>query len=345
MTLESETVNDGESAEAETQHHFQLVAKAKKIPDVDCRTPAAEAIQLVLRARLEEMCALRDRALDWSDPEGIHDMRVASRRLRSVLADFKPYLRRGTLPRGRLKMIAAALGTVRDEDVSLLALESLKTKVAEQIAQGIEAIAGERRRRRLHERASLEKMIGNAAIFEFRQDFLTRLETAVPGSGEVSTAKAAPKNQTFRQVGGDVITRRLKGLSEGSECIYHPTRRKKLHRLRILAKRMRYAVDLFSDCWPDEFKTIAREIARLQTSLGGLHDCDVWIAELGKRIKKSNRARRSRDTHDPHADTAVWLLQYFARERTNHYGEALVRWQEWQATGFLTKLKELVGKD
>src|SRR5258708_39778425 len=103
------------------------------------------------------MCALRDRALDWNDPEGVHDMRVASRRLRSALADFKPYLRRGTLPRGRLKMIAAALGTVREEDVSLLALESLKTRVAERIAQGIEAIADERRRRRVPEPALLEK--------------------------------------------------------------------------------------------------------------------------------------------------------------------------------------------
>jgi len=321
------------------------VARAKKIPDVDYRTPAAEAIQLVLRTRLEEMCALRDRALDWNDPEGVHDMRVASRRLRSALADFKSYLSRGTLPRGRLKMIAAALGTVRDEDVSLLALENLKTKVAEQIAQGIEAIADERRRRRLDERALLGKMIGNAAISEFQQDFLTRLETAVHRSGEASAAKTTHKNQTFRQIGIEVITRRLKGLSEGSECIYHPIRTKELHRLRILAKKLRYAVELFSDCWPGEFKTIAREIARLQTSLGGLHDCDVWIAELGKRLKKSNRAGRNKSKSDPHADAAVWLLQHFARERTNHHGDALVRWQEWQATGLLTKLKELVRKN
>ena len=268
-------------------------------------------------------------------------MRVASRRLRSALADFKPCLRRGTLPRRRLKMIAAALGTVRDEDVSLMALESLKTKVTEQIAEGIEAIADERRRRRLHERVSLERMIGNAAIFEFQQDFLTRLETAVQAGGTF-TSKAAHKNQTFRQVGADVITQRLKGLSEGSECIYEPTRMKELHRLRILAKRLRYAVELFSGCWPEELKTIAREVARLQTSLGGLHDCDIWIAELGRRIKKSNRAKNA---HDPHADAAVWLVQYFARERTNHHGDALVRWQEWQATGFLTKLKEIVRKN
>ena len=321
------------------------MAKAKKISDVDCGAPAAEAIQIVLRNRLAELCALRDRALDWSDPEGVHDMRVASRRLRSAMADFKPYLRRGTLPRRRLKMIASALGKVRDEDVSLMALERLKTKVAEQTARGIEAIADERRRQRLHERVSLEKAVGNAAIFDFQQDFLTRLETAIQGSGETSTSKAARKNQTFRQVGVDVITQRLKVLIEGSECIYDPIRMKELHRLRILAKRLRYAVELFSRCWADEFKTIAKEVARMQTSLGGLHDCDIWIAELGRRIKKSNRAKNGGSSYDPHTDAALWLLQYFARERTNHYGDALVCWQEWEATGFLAKLKELVRKN
>src|ERR1700687_5935731 len=178
---------------------------------------------------MKTMCALREHALNWSDPEGVHDMRVASRRLRSALADFKPYLRRETLPRRRLKMIAAALGAVRDEDVSLMALESLKTKVAETIAQGIEAIAEERRRRRLHERASLEKMIAPADIFKFQQDFLARLETAGQGPGETSTSKADLKSRTFRQVGVEVITQRLKGLSEGSECIYDPTRMKELH--------------------------------------------------------------------------------------------------------------------
>jgi CHAD domain-containing protein len=321
------------------------VAKQKDIVNLDCGSPAAEAIEIVLRDRLEKMCALRDRALDWSDPEGVHDMRVASRRLRSALSDFKSYLRRERLPYRQLKMIAAALGTVRDEDVSLLALESLKSQAAERIAEGIEAIADERRRRRLQERAALEKVVGKSEIEEFQKQFVTRIATAFRISGQPNSAKTADKLPTFRRVGVEVITGRLKGLSEGSEGIYDPTRTKELHRLRILAKRLRYAVELFSPCWDDEFRKIAREVARMQTSLGGLHDCDMWIAELGPRIKKCNRAKGGRSHYDPRADAAVWLLQYFIRERTNHYGDALICWQEWQASGFLTKLKRIVRKN
>jgi CHAD domain-containing protein len=310
---------------------------------LDCDAPGAEAIQLVLRQRLEEMCALRDRALDWSDPEGVHSMRVASRRLRSAIADFKPYVRQGTLPRERLKMIAADLGAVRDEDVSLLALERLEQKVDERVAAGIEAIAEERRRRRLKEREALQLSISNTAIVEFAQDFLDGLEAATQ-SPQIKSDPTV-KDHTFRQVGVEVVSRRLKGLSDGSGCIYDPTRMKELHRLRILAKRLRYAVELFSPCWKDEFKTIAKEVAQMQTSLGGLHDCDMWIAELGARLEKSHQARRHGHASDPNSDAAVWLLRHFARERTDHYRDALARWQEWHATGFLKQFKKLLRKN
>lgn len=315
------------------------MAKQKEMK-LECDAPAARAIELVLRQLLESMCALRDRALDWSDPEGVHKMRVASRRLRSAVSDFKPYLRHGTLPPERLKMIAAALGAVRDEDVSLLALERLEQKVDEKVAAGIEAVAKARRGHRLKERKALQRAIGNTAIVEFTQDFLEGLEAATQSSQ--INSEPARKNHTFRQIGVEVISARLKGLSEGSACIYDPTRMKELHRLRILAKRLRYAVELFSPCWKDEFKTIAKEVAQVQTSLGGLHDCDMWIAELGARLKKSNRAKRPARAGDPNSDAAIWLLHHFARERTDHYRDALARWQEWHATGLLKKLKKLL---
>ena len=68
------------------------MAKPGQIAGIDCDASAAGGIRLVLMFRLEEMCALRDEALDYGNPEGVHDMRVASRRLRSALRDFMPYL-------------------------------------------------------------------------------------------------------------------------------------------------------------------------------------------------------------------------------------------------------------
>jgi CHAD domain-containing protein len=314
------------------------VAKEKPIANLNCHDAAGQAIQVVLGARLEIMCDLRDAALNWDDPEGVHDMRVASRRLRSALSDFKPYFRKRSMPLNRLKTIAKSLGAVRDEDVVLAALAALRAKADEEVAKGIGAIVDAHQRRRVQARSILEHTIRSPAIAEFRDDFRTRLGTAtnIPDSaGE----QAAHQVLTFSQAGTRIIGARLKQLSDAGDAVYFPLQTKKLHQLRILAKRLRYAVELFAPCGGDEFKKSAVEIAHFQTSLGELHDCDIWITNLGARLKKEKGAGLDDWQNN---EAAVWLLRHFAGERTKHYCHALARWHKWQTEGFLDRLKAMI---
>src|SRR5260370_14517342 len=103
------------------------MAKVKYISGLDCSAPADKMVRLVLRTQLKAMCDLRDKALEWHDPEGVHDMRVLSRRLRSAISDFKPFWRKSSVPRLKLRAIAKSLGAVRDEDVALAARAGLKS--------------------------------------------------------------------------------------------------------------------------------------------------------------------------------------------------------------------------
>ena len=113
--------------------------------------------------------------------------------------------------------------------------------------------------------------------------------------------------------------------------------------MRILAKRLRYAVELFASCWGDELKKHADEIARLQTSLGELHDCDVWIANLGSRLKKKGASDGGTGPNLVRENEAVvWLLQHFVNERTKHYCRTLARWHKWETEGFLQGLKAMM---
>src|SRR5215213_8322656 len=97
------------------------MAKAKRIRGIDCNAPAPAGMKLVLVTRFAELQAWREAALDWTDPEGVHSMRVASRRLRSALRDFMPYIRKRPLAQmlKQLRSIADALGEVRDQDVAI----------------------------------------------------------------------------------------------------------------------------------------------------------------------------------------------------------------------------------
>ena len=149
----------------------------------------------------------------------------------------------------------------------------------------------------------------------------------------------------FGLVASEVIAERLKEFrSAAAETIYRPAATKDLHELRILSKRLRYAIELFAPCRGKELKDIAREVALMQTSLGELHDCDVWIEDLGQRLKRTARKRKDDPDNARERAAAVWLLRHFAKERTEHYRAALARWEDWESREFLNNLKSLVSE-
>src|SRR5882724_6006603 len=321
------------------------MAKREPLRGLDCSAPAEQMVRLVLRGQLKAMCKLRVKALNWKDPEGVHDMRVRSRRLRSAMSDFRPYLRGAALPRLKLRTIANALGAVRDEDVALVALEELKAYAKGPAAEGLQIIADEHRKRRKAAREKLKIAIKPSVIDHFRKEFQAKLKTLRIVSAKESQPKSSDESISFRDIAREIVQTRIKELREASHHLYFPFQIKELHELRILAKRLRYAVELFADCWERRADEIAKEIALWQTSLGELHDCDVWIDNLGNRLKQTARKDKTDKTIMQLRAGAAWLVKYFAKERTEHYREALTRWQEWQANNFLEQLESILEID
>src|SRR5829696_9646391 len=134
------------------------MAKAKRIRGLRSDMPATAGIRLVLISRLGEMQGWRDAALDWTDPEGVHSMRVASRRLRSILRDFTPYLRKRALSGvlKELKDIADALGEVRDQDVAIMALEKIVNHAPAELSPALQQFIGAKREIRDRAREELK---------------------------------------------------------------------------------------------------------------------------------------------------------------------------------------------
>ena len=99
-----------------------------------------EAAAEVVAERADAMFGKRRGVLDTADIEGVHGMRVATRRLRAALEVFGPCLdrERGKQALSDVKALAAALGERRDRDVQLERLERLQER-----AQGAERHAVE----------------------------------------------------------------------------------------------------------------------------------------------------------------------------------------------------------
>ena len=140
------------------------MAPARPIRDLSCDESFRSAAGKTIWTRFEEMMSFRDAALRGKDIEGVHDMRVATRRLRAALELF-----RDAFPRRRLapmledvKGLADALGAVRDLDVMIDRLSAdRRGRPASQrlvLDEFIADMRGERQRARRELKALLDDL-------------------------------------------------------------------------------------------------------------------------------------------------------------------------------------------
>jgi CHAD domain-containing protein len=158
------------------------VAKAAEI-DADPFEPFALAAARIVRRRADELFVHAEGVLDTSDIERVHDMRVASRRLRAVLEIFEPCFPQGdfkTVLRD-VKAIADALGERRDPDVHIEAMEAFEAGVQATNRPGIEALVA-----RLRERQARGNDTLAAALEELGEnDLHERLQSLCDGAEEL----------------------------------------------------------------------------------------------------------------------------------------------------------------
>ncbi len=140
------------------------MASARTIHDLSCDESFRSAAGKIIWTRFEEMLSFRDEALAGTDIEGVHDMRVASRRLRAAVELFRDVFPQNELKPmlNKVKDIADSLGQVRDLDVMLERLTAdLKGRPAAQrlvLNEIIAEMGQERTRARRNLKATLNEL-------------------------------------------------------------------------------------------------------------------------------------------------------------------------------------------
>jgi len=150
------------------------MAKAREIPGLEPDMPYALAAARTVEVRAAEVFEHEGDVLDVADIERVHDMRVATRRLRAVLEIYEPCFPRADVKAvlADVKRLADALGERRDPDVQIAALERFEEAVARADAPGVEAFAG-----RLREEQSAGNTVLAAALADAEAaDLRGRLE-------------------------------------------------------------------------------------------------------------------------------------------------------------------------
>ena len=118
------------------------MAKARDIPGFSADLPFREAAALAVGTRADEVWEHEQRAMDIADIEGVHDMRVATRRLRAAMEIFAPCFpkKRHRKALREVKDLADLLGTRRDPDVMIERLRGIEARLTQEDRPGIESL-------------------------------------------------------------------------------------------------------------------------------------------------------------------------------------------------------------
>ena len=121
------------------------MAKALDIPDLDADTVFRDAAARAVEVRTEELFDHAEGVLDLDDIERVHDMRVASRRLRAVLEIFGPCFPKRQLRSALadVKQLAERVGERRDPDVAVSSLEQIGAGLTSDDAPGLDSLIAE----------------------------------------------------------------------------------------------------------------------------------------------------------------------------------------------------------
>ena len=253
---------------SKAERGYRLSLGAPLVPVKAAPSPLA-ATQTPLQA-FRAIAAACIAQLQWNelgageaDPEFIHQMRVALRRLRSALRTFRPTLppdfEQAVVP--PIRVLARALGEARDWDV-----------LAEEIVgPARQAFAGDARlealdtavgRAREQARSTARLALAATEHAVFLLEFTARLQRAESGPAAPDLADFAARRLGRLHKKALVLAKAAQETDPAS-----------LHALRIGVKRLRYAIEFFAPLYrPHEVRAALTSLTGLQDSLGALND-------------------------------------------------------------------------
>ena len=288
------------------------------------------------------------------DPEAVHRLRVASRRLRAALPLFSLFFPEKDLRRWiqEVKECTRALGAARDTDVRIAFLKKyLKSrrhdpgkKEAGHPAAGMpgaDPLVRLQKKLRNERKAQQEKLIRVLDAIEQGGKLLDLREACRALSLQKTRGK---KNRIsgIIPVAADRIGARLVSPQRYEPFVRSPDAVPEHHALRIALKKLRYTLETFAPLYRRGMAKQIAQLKRLQDLLGEIHDCDVWIDDLGHIIldARSRKAFREIPPGKEIPDLAPLrqLLCNRERERTRLYRRFVRCWDMLARAGFWEEL-------
>ncbi len=273
---------EASSVEGEQIHREQV--RLLERPGVEPDDPMGEAGRKTLRFHFRRMVDNESGTRLGEDIKALHDMRVATRRMRAAFRIFGPYYETKAIApylKG-LKRTGRALGSVRDLDVFRATVQAYLDTLPESQQDSLDDLLVVLERQRDAARAQMLTHLDGKQYRRFVDQFGAFLETFGMGSLSVEPGDDDPGPYRVRHVAPVTIYQRLANVRAYDEwvCIPDPPPAR-LHALRIACKRLRYTLEFFQEVLGPDTGTIIEEVVVMQDHLGALQDTVVASSILG----------------------------------------------------------------
>jgi CHAD domain-containing protein len=254
----------------------EFASRYKKIKKTgtEAADSLAEAGRKVLRFHFARMLQHEDGTRRGEDIEELHDMRVATRRMRSAFEVFgeaykpkviKPHLK-------GLRATGRALGRVRDLDVFM---EKAQHYIDEQVIEqddGLQPLLQSWQHEREQARAEMIAYLDSDAYAWFKGAFYDFL--VAPGAGVKQPPATDFHPRQVRDIAPVLIYTRL-GRVRAFDAVLDSASLDQLHALRIEFKKLRYTTEYFEEVLGPEANLVIKDIKKVQDHLGDLNDAQV----------------------------------------------------------------------
>jgi CHAD domain-containing protein len=283
----------------------------------------------MLRRFFDKLLAREEAVRKDEDPEDIHQMRVATRRLRASLQVGEGVYVTKAIRRYRrgLRRVARSLGAVRDGDVFLGHVIEYRDGLSEDVRARLDPLIAAVSAERAQARERLLATLDAKRYKKFKRDFATFLTT--PGANALAMSESE-LTARVRDFAGSAIWRRYEQW-RAYEVALPNASDELLHQARIAGKRLRYTLEFFSEALGPNVEQVLAPLVALQEKLGALQDgiaARAHVAALGM-------------AEDPGA------LEYLAArtgEHDSHLAELPRLWEKVASATYRRRLFELIVK-
>lgn len=251
--------------------------------------------------------------------EGLHQLRVAFRRLEVALGGFGREFDQGWLEglRGRAKILAGRLAPARDLDVFIGKL--LEQPPHEKEAEGFAQLRGRAERARDTAWENAAACVGSADFESFTDDVAALAQSQLP----LTRQRRLPKTATR------MLDRQMRRVKKRGHTA-HSQEEGDLHRLRIALKKLRYTAEFFAPLYPKRtVKKYLKAVRGLQNRLGDLNDVANVRTVIGELMRpEKTRMRKEDDTAMRFA--AGTLVGWYGAQTPGAIRQALKRYRKFR---------------